>query len=196
MDRDPDMDSWYNSCVFLLYNICQNSGDEWWYGGLFFFFLCEGWLHSICTQIKEVEQLQKLCQSVCKNPTGRLGALYVQMGPESEICLLLGEKGAWFDKITAESCWLAWLRRHLCILCKKLTIILSLSASHISPLGVVQFLHVLCPLWGTCCLCSPGSAPGVFLSHSVLQGPCKEWAGRRPACHSAFAHALKGPQGI
>lgn len=140
---------------------------------LFFFFPCEGWLHSICTWIKEVEQLQKLCQSVCKNRIGRLGALCVQMGPESEICLLLGEKGAWFDKITVESCWLARLSRHLRAPCKKLTISLSFSASHVSPLGGVPFLQVLCTLWGTCCLCGPGCAPGVFLSCSLPQGPCK-----------------------
>lgn len=76
---------------------------------LYFFSVKDGCIQHAHTQIKEVEQLQKLCQSVCQNRIGRPGALYVQMGPESEVCLLTGEKGAWFDKITAESCSLAWL---------------------------------------------------------------------------------------
>lgn len=64
----------------------------------------DGCIQHAHMQIKDIEQLQKLCQSVCQNHIGRPGALYVQMGPESEICLLVGEKGAWFDKITTESC--------------------------------------------------------------------------------------------
>lgn len=76
---------------------------------LFFFSVKDGCVQHAQAQIKDVEQLQKPCQSVCQNHIGRPGALYVQMGPESEIGLLMGEKGAWFDKITTESCWLTWL---------------------------------------------------------------------------------------
>ena len=75
----------------------------------FFFSVKDGCIQHAYVQTKVVEQLQKLCQSVCQNHIGGPGALYVQMGPESETCLLMGEKGAWFDKITTESCWLAWL---------------------------------------------------------------------------------------
>lgn len=49
MDKGPDVDSQYSSCFFVPCNICQNSGDEWWY--VFIFFQCEGWLHSTCTHI-------------------------------------------------------------------------------------------------------------------------------------------------
>lgn len=54
----------------------------------------DGCIQQAHRQIKEVEQLQKLCQSDCQNQIGRPGVLYVQMGPESEICLLMGVKGA------------------------------------------------------------------------------------------------------
>lgn len=69
----------------------------------------DGCIQHARTQIKDVEQLQKLPQSVCQSRTGRPGASYVQVGTATEISLFMGEKGVWFDKVTAERCWIAWL---------------------------------------------------------------------------------------
>lgn len=60
----------------------------------FIFSMKDGCIQHAHRQIKEVERLQKLCQSDCQNHIGRSGVLCVQMGSESEICLLIGVKGA------------------------------------------------------------------------------------------------------
>lgn len=84
----------------------------------FIFNVTDGCIQHAHRQIKEVEQLQ----SDCQNHIGRPGVLYVQMGPESKIYLLMGVKGAWFDETTAGNSWLACLWLHLHVSCKRLAL--------------------------------------------------------------------------
>lgn len=90
----------------------------------FIFSMKDGCIQHAHRQIKEVEWLQKLCQSDCQNHIGRPGVLCVQMESESEICLLIGVKRAWCDETTAENSWLAWLWPHLHVSHKRLALII------------------------------------------------------------------------
>ena len=158
---------------------------------LFSFSVKDGCIQHAHAQIKGVAQLQKPCQSACQNHIG--SALYVQMGPEREICLLMGEKGAWLDKVTAESRWLAWLCPHLQTPCKKLALkylFYFLSVSRVCVSGMCS-LRVLCPRRDTSCLRGPGPAPGVTLQCS-LRGVSRQESCSHPR---TSARALKHPQG-
>lgn len=129
---------------------------------LFFFSVKDGCIQRAHIRIKDFEQLQKLCQSVCQNHAGRPGALYIQLGPENKICLLMGEKRAWFDKITAQSCWLAWLWLHLHAPCEKL----ALNPCFCELCFSLGGAEPLSPLWGTSHLGGTGPAPAARLALS------------------------------
>lgn len=158
----------------------------------FIFSMKDGCIQHAHRQIKEVEWLQKLCQSDCQNHIGRPGVLCVQMESESEICLLIGVKGAWCDETTAENSWLAWLWPHLHVSHKRLALIIYFFffffSCHVSLLEMCS-IHAPCPLWGTSCICCPGPAPG------CMGAPHEGWTGRRAAVTVCFCSCSEGPAG-
>lgn len=159
----------------------------------FFFSMKDGCIQHAHRQIKEVEQLQKLWQSDCQNHIGRRGVLYVQMGPESEICLLMGVKGAWFDETAAENSWLAWLWLHLHMPCKRLALniyffcffsfFFFFPCKPCFSLGDVQHSFTMSSLGHQLPL-KPWPARGVLLSCSVRGGFIWGVKRQESCCHS------------
>lgn len=153
----------------------------------FIFSMKDGCIQHAHRQIKEAEQLQKLCQSDCQNHTGRPGVLYVQMGPESKICLLMGVKGAWFGETTAGNSWLAWLWLHLHMFCKKLALNIYLFLSFYffpcKPCFSLRDVQHLCTMGslGHQLPLLPWPCPGVPLSCS-LRGGFTRGVDRQESC--------------
>lgn len=158
----------------------------------FIFSMKDGCIQHAHRQIKEVERLQKLRQSDCQNHIGRPGVLCVQMESESEICLLIGVKGAWCDETTAENSWLAWLWPHLHVSHKRLALI-------------IYFFFFFFPamfLFWRCAAFMHHALSGAPAAFAALALPLGAWgllmkgeqAGKLLSLF-AFARALKGLQG-